>query len=262
MAIPAPVSSSSERRSGMKTARLTCSGCHGDQFNLRTGSHARHLTPLLRDRGADAIGCYECHADTAQNNNNDGIAQLDNHVDFQKQVKMDLTDLWGVPGQGSFNSVDLTCANSLCHSDGAASREQPGQPSLRHAQVGEQRQWHLQLLPCCLRLPISLPAPTPATSIPPTRVLASTLATPATARYASENHVNGKVEFTDGQYLSQTNTCDTCHSPGGAVNGVSEARQKWAASNPVSCEGCHDSQPSSVKGVAAPDIAGDGSYGC
>ena len=66
---------------------------------LNTGSHARHLTPLLRDRGADAIGCFECHADTAQNNNNDGIALLDKHVDFQKQVRMDLTDLWGFPGR-------------------------------------------------------------------------------------------------------------------------------------------------------------------
>ncbi len=79
--------------------------------------------------------------------------------------------------------------------------------------------------------------------------------------YGSENHVNGKVEFADDRSLSETNTCDACHSPGGAVNGVTEARQKWPSGNPVSCEGCHDSQPSTIKGVAAPDIAGDGNYG-
>ena len=79
-----------------------------------------------------------------------------------------------------------------------------------------------------------------------TRVLASATATPAMS-YASETMSMARLNSLTGNMLSQTNTCDTCHSPGGAVNGVSEARQKWASSNPVSCEAATTAHPAVLK---------------
>ena len=35
------------------------------------------------------------------------IANTANHVDFQKQVRIDVDDLWGVPAMARFNSADL-----------------------------------------------------------------------------------------------------------------------------------------------------------
>lgn len=85
--------------------------------------------------------------------------------------------------------------------------------------------------------------------------------------------------FSDDKDLTNTNACDTCHSPGGGFNGVvsaggsvgaktnwesaiyqvdetlSPGKQKW-------CVGCHDSAPSVVNSQTAPDIGGDNStYG-
>ncbi len=85
--------------------------------------------------------------------------------------------------------------------------------------------------------------------------------------------------FSDGKNLSETTVCNTCHSPSGAFDGVTNAvigakpnwdqgayqdtypgtlrsgKEKW-------CAGCHDNIPSVVKGTTAPDIAGNNStYG-
>jgi len=82
----------------------------------------------------------------------------------------------------------------------------------------------------------------------------------------------------DGAYnLSETNVCNTCHSPTGAFNGVNDAvigaRDNWvkgiyqddgtlSPGKEKWCAGCHDNIPAVVKGVTAPDIAGDNStYG-
>jgi len=80
----------------------------------------------------------------------------------------------------------------------------------------------------------------------------------------------------DGKYnLSETNVCDTCHSPNGTYNGVSDSvigsknnwnlgvyngnllrsgKEKW-------CAGCHDENPANSKadgsGVNAPDVIGN-----
>ncbi|MCP4169049.1 MAG: CxxxxCH/CxxCH domain-containing protein [Chloroflexi bacterium] len=244
-----------------ENSSLSCSGCHGDQYNLSTAAHDKHLLPIYRDRGGDAIGCFECHADTARNNNNDAIANTAYHVDFQKQVAMDLSDLWGIKGDGSFNSGDLSCANSLCHSDGAASREQPGSPSYTMSR------WSDPLSGMCNTCHSISPAD--LTTGAHAKHFDSSNQGPGItdcatchSSYGTSTHVNGKVEFKDGKTLSQTAVCNDCHSPGGAVNGVAEARSKWLSDQPLSCEGCHDAQPSIVKGVASPDIAGDGSnYG-
>jgi hypothetical protein len=80
----------------------------------------------------------------------------------------------------------------------------------------------------------------------------------------------------DGLPLSGTTTCDPCHSKGGAFDGVDnvvigakpnwlhgvyegtnyanlqEGKEQW-------CTGCHDAGTSLVKGVQAPDVAGDNS---
>ena len=102
---------------------------------------------------------------------------------------------------------------------------------------------------------------------------------PATA--CSDCHNTGSYpKFTDTQDLSNTNVCNTCHSPNGSFDGVNNAvigakpnwelgayqggtyptalrtgKEKW-------CAGCHDNVPSVVKGTTAPNIVGDNStYG-
>ncbi len=244
-----------------ENSRLTCAGCHGDQFSLITGSHAKHLLTIYSQRGDNAIGCYECHAQTASDGHNDAIANTATHVDFQKQVQIDVSDLWGRTDSASFNSADASCANSLCHSDGAASREQPGTPAFVAPVWGNGASGACGT--CHAVTPQALisgahAAHFDASDQGPGLSDCAACHTP----YYDPAHVNGKVDFKDGKTLSQTTACDTCHSPGGAFDGVAEARQKWGTAAPLRCEGCHDSQPSRIKGVAAPDIAGDGvTYG-
>jgi hypothetical protein len=90
---------------------------------------------------------------------------------------------------------------------------------------------------------------------------------------------NNYPSFTDVQDISDTQVCDTCHSPGGSFNGlVSQGgsiggKTNWTdgvyqvdgnlASNKEKwCAGCHDDAPAVVSGNTAPDICGDNStYG-
>lgn len=242
-------------------SRLSCSGCHGDQISLTTGSHGKHLLSFYRDRGADAIGCYECHGPTAKDDDNNAIGSTQTHVNFQKDVRLDVTDLWGRPDGSAFNPANRTCANSLCHSDGAASREQPGTPVFTTPRWGDAASGACGT---CHGI-----TPQTVTSGAHARHFDSSNQGPGItscavchSSYGDDNHANGKVNFADGATLSQTTACNECHSPGGAVNGVAEARSKWANSQPLSCEGCHDEQASVVKGVTAPNIAGNGAtYG-
>ena len=208
-----------------ENSRLSCAGCHGDQNILATGSHGSHLTTFYRDRGADAIGCYECHADTAQDNDNDAVASVKTHVDFKKQVRIDVTDLWGRTDSAIFNPTDRTCANSLCHSDGAASREQPGAPTFSTPKWGDRASGSCGT---CHGI-----TPQTLTSGAHVRHFDTSNQGPGITScdtchtsYADSKHANGKVNFADGQTLSQTNVCSACHSPGGAVDGVAEARRK------------------------------------
>ena len=78
--------------------------------------------------------------------------------------------------------------------------------------------------------------------------------------------------FTDSKSFAYTNVCDTCHSPGGAYNGVNDpnigAKPNWAlpaflrggdfqTGKEKWCVGCHDDVPSVINGVSAPNIVGD-----
>jgi hypothetical protein len=76
----------------------------------------------------------------------------------------------------------------------------------------------------------------------------------------------------DGKYdLSETDVCDTCHSPGGTYDGVNDpaigAKNNWqngvysdsslASGKEKWCAGCHDESPSVIQGVNAPNVIGD-----
>ncbi len=80
----------------------------------------------------------------------------------------------------------------------------------------------------------------------------------------------------DGRYnLSETDVCDTCHSPNGSYNGVNSvgssigAKDNWNkvgiynnTANLTSgkekwCAGCHDENASVIQNVSAPDVIGD-----
>ncbi len=240
---------------------LSCAGCHGDQSSLKTGSHGTHLAPQYSDRGGNSIGCYECHAADAKNNDNNAIANTALHVNFAKDVKFDLTDIWGKVDGTTFNAGTRACANSLCHSDGAASREQPGTPKFSSPQWGNFSSGACGS--CHGVTPQTLTTGAHARHFDASNQGPGITSCDAChAPFTASTHVDGKVEFKDGQTLSQTSACNECHSPDGGIDGVAEARGKWAKDTPVSCEGCHDEQPAVVKGVAAPNVAGNNSsYG-
>ena len=83
---------------------------------------------------------------------------------------------------------------------------------------------------------------------------------------------NNFPEFKDGQPLSTTTVCNTCHSPDGSYDGVGDpimgAKANWENGVYVAglilstgrdkwCAGCHDEVPSVINGVAAPNVIGD-----
>lgn len=86
------------------------------------------------------------------------------------------------------------------------------------------------------------------------------------------HNANGPNTFKDGKSLSETTVCDTCHSPDGTFDGVNDpiigARPNWEnriydngnlkAGKEKWCAGCHDNDPSLIKGVNAPNVTGDG----
>ena len=72
--------------------------------------------------------------------------------------------------------------------------------------------------------------------------------------------------------MTNTDVCDTCHSPGGTYDGVNEAtvgaKDNWEAGvydeemalqpgKEKWCAGCHDEEPSYIDGVYAPNVIGD-----
>jgi hypothetical protein len=75
--------------------------------------------------------------------------------------------------------------------------------------------------------------------------------------------------------LSTTTVCDTCHSQGGAFNGVADAKANWVDAiykEPLDpndwpseiqngkegwCLGCHDNAPAVIDGISAPNVAGN-----
>jgi predicted CxxxxCH...CXXCH cytochrome family protein len=229
--------------------QLDCSGCHRGE-SISTGSHATHLRAQYSDRGNTSIGCYECHAKTAKDGNNNAIADTSRHVDGEKQVKIDEKDVMGRSSDADFDPSDGSCANSLCHSDGAASRETPGTPrfaspvwgrsstgacgtchSYTPAELGGRHQAHFALgIVDCITCHTNESDPT---------------------------HVDGRVEFKDGKTLSGTGVCDTCHGGGGAVNGAAEAKSKWYTTEALSCVGCHDNGPAEFNGRQAGNVYGD-----
>jgi hypothetical protein len=98
--------------------------------------------------------------------------------------------------------------------------------------------------------------------------------------FGAGKHTNGIVSFvsgvdTDGNgniELDETDVCDVCHSPDGFYDGVDDpdigAKVNWDSGVYESgsfiedkeqwCAGCHDTGTSTIQGVSAPPVAGDG----
>lgn len=234
---------------------LGCDGCHGGVASLTTGSHAKHLIASYSDRGARSIGCYECHAQTARDDENNAIGDVNRHVNKAKEVAMDERDVMGRTGQPTFRT-DGTCTNVYCHSNGVASRETPGQPLFSSPRWGDPASGA-----CGTCHPI-VPAAITSGRHPRHFELGFTSCDTCHSSYGSQYHVNGQVTFNDGQPLSATTACNACHSAEGPFNGVAEAKGKWYTAEALSCAGCHDGGTSVVQGVQAPNVMGDNSaYG-
>jgi predicted CxxxxCH...CXXCH cytochrome family protein len=204
---------------------LDCSGCHGDAQTLATNAHAKHLRPQYRDRDEAGIGCYECHAVTAVDDDNSLIADRRVHVDRIKQVVMDETDLWGDAGAAAFDADTLTCAGSRCHSDGAASRVLPGTP------VFTAPVWTDSATGACGTCH-GITQETLTTGIHP-KHLSFAQCTTCHVPYGPE-HVNGRVEFADGLVFGQTTVCSLCHGSGQTAVGTPPAPIATPVPTPVS----------------------------
>ena len=71
--------------------------------------------------------------------------------------------------------------------------------------------------------------------------------------------------FSGSKNLADTQTCNTCHSPGGGFDGVENgsygAKAVWATGSAGTtdkwCVGCHDSDPPNIQSKTAPDIGGN-----
>lgn len=88
-------------------------------------------------------------------------------------------------------------------------------------------------------------------------------------------HLSDLSSFQDGEPFATTHVCDECHSPDGVFDGVDDlvigARTNWAAGiydgdslqtgKERWCAACHDQGSSVINGVAAPAVAGDGTWG-
>ncbi len=90
-------------------------------------------------------------------------------------------------------------------------------------------------------------------------------------------HFEDLSSFCDGEPFATTTVCDGCHSPDGYYDGLDDpvvgARANWydgiyeedslalQAGKDRWCAGCHDLGQSVVNGVAAPPVAGDGTWG-
>lgn len=193
-----------------ENATLSCSGCHGDATSQTTNAHGKHLLPQYRARGEPSIGCYECHSATDVDDDNNAIANRSNHVDRVKQVAIDETDLWGNAGSASFDSASLSCAGSRCHSDGAASRTVPGEPTYASPVWIDPASG---VCGTCHGVTID----TLTTGIHPKHLVFAACTT-CHAGYGPA-HVNGQVDFADGSTFVGTTVCTQCH--GGQASGQS-----------------------------------------
>jgi predicted CXXCH cytochrome family protein len=85
--------------------------------------------------------------------------------------------------------------------------------------------------------------------------------------FKSGTDSNGDLKYD----LSETDVCDTCHSPGGSYDGLSNAdigaKNNWdsgvytgtnlIAGKETWCATCHDESPSQIQGIFAPNVVGD-----
>ncbi len=88
-------------------------------------------------------------------------------------------------------------------------------------------------------------------------------------------HLSDLSSFQDGHPFATTTVCNECHSPDGLIDGVDDAdigaRTNWPAGvyeegnlgtgKERWCSGCHDLGTSTINGIAAPAVAGDGAWG-
>jgi len=227
---------------------LGCNGCHGDATTLVTNAHVGHLAAQYRDRGANAIGCATCHQATAASNTT--LISREQHVNGLKDVVINAKPVVGRTGQPTYTAETRTCANVVCHSDGAASREQPGQPTYTSPA------WDKPESGACGTCH-GVVTETLKSGRHPTHLGFGLECQACHTAPDAGTHVDGQVEFRDGKLLSQTDACNACHSPDGPFDGVAEARSRWYGTERLSCQGCHDGGVSQVKGVNAPNVMGD-----
>ncbi len=219
---------------------LNCNGCHGgddgtgDVSSLTTNSHSKHLTtglptlvPPYGARGATSIGCYECHSTRVTDDDNGQLATIVGHVDEVKDVAMDPTDVMGQAGSPTFDSGSGQCS-VLCHSDGYSSHDPAGGSTAaqRVPAFYASPVWGQAATGVCGTCHLVAAAGAPwadmlksfshdehftDTTFSPL-IGSCTLACHTTSSAAE--HVNGQVNFNDGNLLSATTVCRQCHNDG------------------------------------------------
>lgn len=256
---------------------MACNGCHG---NL-TYSDSRKALPLYTTGKPKAnshaghanhnLTCNQCHYATTTDNTS--IADKTKHVN----KSYDLVGAPGVTFTYTFATSGGTCSNISCHDNGAAT-------------------WGGSATGFCVAChghsagyeyssgKFSQGKGTWKVHASHTQNDGGNVKGPNIACNACHDTNNfpyfksGADSNSDGKYsLSETDVCDTCHSPGGAYNGVTDAvigaKNNWRFGIYTTggllksgkgnwCLGCHDSAPAVISGQTATNKAGNGStYG-
>lgn len=223
-------------------------GNDGENYSGGAGAHATHMAIL----SSETDPCDHCHFrdGTAGNEHNEGSGTV-----LRANVDV-VPDTTAYP-TGSYDMGLAQCSNIWCHSDGVGSREgYSGSPAITYANTPA---WTATSAcdDCHSDSPTTGSHATHLTATPDgPGATCSTCHGVGTDPPDNTNagHVDGDVDFADGQPLSTTAVCNTCH-------GITDALSKptWGDPSTVTCLQCHDDAVSNggayalINGITAPD---------
>ncbi|MBW6510959.1 MAG: CxxxxCH/CxxCH domain-containing protein [Desulfuromonadaceae bacterium] len=217
-----------------------CAFCHSNTAPA-TGSHGQHLNAATTF-GINTIACTSCHGTAPVSNaHSDGTVNLLAGMSYTIGAE----DVGGTLG---------SCTTSTCHNNGTAAATAVVTPT-----------WGTPSADCTI-----CHGNAPTTGAHTTHISGAkgpqsgTVCNTCHQSNANNTsmagmtaHINGSVQFADGNALTTTARCNTCH---GGATPAGTAKTNWPTSAPVACESCHSTTPANSQadggGVFAPERAG------
>ena len=220
----------------------SCTMCH-DYMAISTGSHSPHMN--ASGTFGVTITCTSCHPDNSGNNAHfisDGIPA--GQVNLSGTVTFTYTGDVTIPG-----STVGSCGTNACHNNGKG-----GSP------VVSTYNWGTTYNNCnfCHQSPITTGRHNEHYNTLYGPAIPNTIdgCAQCHSSQTSSTHINGAVNFRDGNTLNTTTACNNCHTTSGATT----AKSYWTTTNWLPCESCHTGSPTANSkydgtGIYAPDMA-------